>query len=42
MYFHPFFASCNQGCDLKNRLTIGKFMIDTLNNSKKMDDKTYL
>ena len=33
-------ASCNQGCDLKNRLTIGKFStIDTSNSSREMDAK---
>ena len=35
-----FFASYNQGCDSKNRLTIGKFsMIDTSNKSKEVDAK---
>ena len=39
---HPFFffPSCNQGCDKKNRFTIGKFStIDTSNNSREMDAK---
>ena len=36
-------ASCSQGCDLKNRLTIGKFSkINTSNNSREMDAKKLL
>ena len=30
-------ASCNQGCDFKNRLTIGKF--STIDSSREMDAK---